>query len=105
MKQCQVKKLKKFNQALHLIALPNIENSWNHLFELVHKNATFTIVNKTSSEVILQYCMNYKNQTKGWNLLATEPTLYYKRKMSMPKNNFDNYNNQYGKITFYDNGI
>ena len=93
-KKRPIKKLKKFNHASHLITLPNIENSWDNLFKLMHgdiiangqpvisiasdyesatKNVTFTIVNKTSSEVTLQYYTNYKNPIKGWNLLMTEP--------------------------------
>ena len=42
-------------------------------YESATKNVTFTIVNKTSSEVTLQYYTNYKNPIKGWNLLMTEP--------------------------------
>ena len=85
-KKRPIKKLKRFNHASHLITLPNIENSWNILFELIHgdiiangqpvisiasdyesvtKNVTFTIVNKTSSEVTLQYYTNYKNPNQG----------------------------------------
>ena len=100
-KKRQVKTMKKFNQASHLITLPNIENSWSNLIKLMHgninansrpaisiaskyesttKNVTFTIVNKTSSDITLQYYTNYKNPIKGWNLLATEPT-------SLEKNN------------------
>ena len=93
-KNRQVKKLKKFNHASHLITLPNIENLWNHLFELIHRDiiangqpvisiaseyesmtniVTFTIAHKTPSEVTLQYYTNYKKIIKGWNLLVTEP--------------------------------
>ena len=42
-------------------------------YESITNIVTFTIVNKTSSEVTLQCFTNYKNPIKGWNLLATEP--------------------------------
>ena len=35
-KKCPIKKLKKFNHTSHLITLPNIENSWDNLFKLMH---------------------------------------------------------------------
>ena len=47
-------------------------------YESATKNVTFTIVNKTSSEVTLQYYTNYKNPIKGWNLLLTEPDMLEK---------------------------
>ena len=42
-------------------------------YESTTKNVTFTIVNKTSSDITVQYYTNYKNPIKGWNLLTTEP--------------------------------
>ena len=94
LKKRQVKKLKKFNQASHLVTLPHIESSWNNLFNLIAgeinvnghpivsitseyesttKNVTFSITNKTSSKITLQYFTNYRNSIKGWNLIKIEP--------------------------------
>ena len=52
------------------------------------KNVTFTIVNKTSSDVTLRYYTNYKNPIKGWNLLLTEPDTLEKTNVVDAKKRF-----------------
>ena len=81
-KKSQTITSKKFNQASHLSALPNVESSWINLFKLLHgniringqsgisiesvyesatKNVTFIITNRSSSDITLQFFTNFKS--------------------------------------------